>query len=183
MKGKSIKYLDNDGLLVKACIKENQEAIRYLYHHYSKPMFGLCLRIMGNRQDAEDVFQNAFVSVFTKLKSYKGSSPLKYWIKRIFVNHSINELKKRKNYKDFKDREVLVVEDSVEIEYNIDKIRKGISELPDGYRTVLNLYLFEGYDHKEISSILNISESTSKSQYSRAKFKLKKILTKTNQYG
>jgi len=178
MKEKPIKYFDDDELLVKACLEDNQEAIGYLYRQYSKLMLGLCIRMMGNIHDAEDVFQNAFISVFTKLKSFRGSSPLKYWLKRIFVNHCINELKKRKEFSDFREYEVLTIDETIEIEYSVSCIKKGISKLPDGYRTVLNLYLFEGYNHKEISSILNISESTSKSQFSRAKLKLKQILIK-----
>ena len=131
--------------------------------------------------DAEDLLQNSFVDVFTKLHSFKQQSSIGAWIKRIVINNCINFLKKR----------TLVVEDwkphfsetigEVEKElpsfnYNVEHINQAIQQLPDGYRMVFNLYMMEGYDHKEIGEILSISEATSKSQYSRAKKKVRAIL-------
>jgi len=178
MKDTIKKYFDSDSTLVEACLQSDSRAQSYLYGEYSKSMFGLCLRMMSNRQDAEDVFQNAFIVVFSKLNSYKSKSPLKYWIKRIFVNHCINELKRRKEFVDLEESKMVLIESDVEIEYSSKSIKKGITLLPAGYRTVLNLYLFEGYNHIEIGEILGISDSTSKSQYSRAKTKLRHLLLK-----
>ena len=180
---KEKNYFVNDSALVKACLENDSKAQEKLYDLYSKSMFGLCKRMMGNKQDAEDVFQNAFISVFTKLDLYQAKSPLKYWIKKIFVNHCINELKKRKEnlFLDIYYEEE-TNENDFEIEYDVNSIQKALTSLPVGYRTILNLYLFEGYNHKEIATILNISESTSKSQYSRAKKKLRQLLIRAKKY-
>ncbi len=178
MREKDTERFINDIVLVNACLAGKASANEYLYDKYSSAMFGICRRMMSNKQDAEDVFQDSFISVFSKLKTYNGKSPLKYWMKRIFINNCINHLKKRREIYDLEYIEPAVEEitDDDNIEYDIESVKKAMSYLADGYRTVLNLYLFEGYNHKEIAKILNISESTSKSQYKRAKIKLKNFL-------
>lgn len=129
--------------------------------------------------DAEDVLQNAFIDVFRGLKSYNGKSTLGAWIKRIVVNSNIDFLKKRRLYfEEIDDR----LEVNAEVEsnqvpaYDVAMVKHNICLLPDGYRVVFSLYLLEGYDHKEIAQILGITEATSKSQYSRAKKKLKELI-------
>ena len=133
--------------------------------------------------EAADVLQEAFISAFNNLGSYRGTASFGAWLKRIVVNKSINHIRARKmNLVPLE--EVDVVGDSEvrdeELFMDIDRIKSAIEELPDGYRVVFSLYLLEGYDHKEISEILGITESTSKSQYNRAKAKLKQILLTQN---
>jgi len=131
--------------------------------------------------DAEDLLQNSFVDVFTKLDSFKQESSVGAWIKRVVINNCINFLKKRRlQLEEFQDHYTDTLADTREEvpdnSLNVHNINTALQELPDGYRVVFTLYLFEGYDHREIAEILNISEATSKSQYSRAKKKLKGIL-------
>ena len=142
-------------------------------------MYNICLRMVSNRMDAEDVLQNAFVEVFRGLKSFKGTSTLGAWIKRIVINNNIDFLKKKRIYFEEVDDRLEVVEDkqpSVSERYDVSIVKHNIGLLPDGYRVVFSLYLLEGYDHKEIGEILGVSEATSKSQYSRAKKKLKEMI-------
>lgn len=131
--------------------------------------------------DAEDLLQNSFVDVFTKLDSFRFQSSVGAWIKRIVINNCINFLKKRKLYFDEIDERVTGIEDDNESDnssgsISVDQVKKAMHQLPDGYRVVFSLYLMEGYDHKEIADILQISVATSKSQYSRAKKKMQRIL-------
>ncbi|MCB0641672.1 MAG: sigma-70 family RNA polymerase sigma factor [Phaeodactylibacter sp.] len=130
---------------------------------------------------AEDLLQNSFIDVFTKLHTFRYQSSIGAWIKRIVINNCINHLKKRRlDLEELQERHVGVVVDTgiEESEHNltVEAVKVAMDELPDGYRVVFSLYMFEGYDHKEIGDILGITEATSKSQYSRAKRKLKEIL-------
>lgn len=150
-------------------------------------MYNTALRITGDQEDAEDVLQEAFVSAFQNLASYRADAAFGAWIKRIVINKALNHIQKSKKDMMIADEiEKIDVVDEVETtepEYSIESIKAAMKELPSGFRTVLSLYLFEGYDHKEISEILSISESTSKTQYKRAKDKLKLILKKEVNYG
>lgn len=142
-------------------------------------MYNICYRITNDRDEAEDVLQEAFLSAFKNLNSFKGQSSFGAWLKRIVVNAAINNI--RKNRLIFTQLENHEVEQPLEMNDNeiileIDRIKEALQQLPDGFRTVLSLYLFEGYDHREIATILGVSESTSKSQYNRAKKRLKEIL-------
>lgn len=140
-------------------------------------MYNLAYRILNNREDAEDILQETFVDCFRNIDSFSFKSTFGSWLKRILVNKCINQLKKKKI--DLTFYEVLpnkIYEEETDVTYNTKKIFKGIEMLPDGYRIILTLYLIEGYDHYEISQILGISESTSKSQYSRAKRKLRNMI-------
>ncbi len=154
-----------------------------LYTLYSKAMFNTCLRITNNYDDAEDVLQEAFVSAFQKLYSFRGDSSFGAWLKRIVINKAINHIKKKHlEVSEFDiDRHDLALQQDEQIDYDekifeVKKIMEAIKNLPDGYRLVFSLYLLEGYDHQEIAGILGISVSTSKSQYNRAKKKLKELL-------
>jgi len=163
--------------LIKECRNGSSKAQFKLYNQYSKAMFNLAYRILNNREDAEDILQETFVECFRNLSSFRFESTFGAWLKKILVNKCINQLKKKKV--DLTLCEILptdIHEEENEIYYDTGKIFKGIELLPDGYRIILTLYLLEGYDHIEISQILGISESTSKSQYSRAKEKLRNIL-------
>ncbi|MEP7266064.1 MAG: sigma-70 family RNA polymerase sigma factor [Saprospiraceae bacterium] len=168
--------------LVDACLSGQRTAQSDLYHRYSQAMFNICLRMVSLPEEAEDLLQESFVDVFSHLQSYRFESTLGAWIKRIVVNRCINRLKSRKmqltelSNKEF-EAEQNDAFDFDDEDLRVIKIKKAITMLPDGYRTVLTLYLFEGYDHAEIGEILQISEETSKSQYSRARVKLKELIT------
>ena len=150
-----------------------------LYRLYSQAMYNVCLRMLNSEADAEDLLQQSFVDVFTKLNSFRFESSIGAWIKRIVVNNCINFLKKRRLLTESLDDRFHHVADDQPVEtvhLNVQAINDAITRLPDGYRVVFSLYLLEGYDHKEIGDILSISEATSKSQFSRAKKKLKDLL-------
>jgi RNA polymerase sigma-70 factor (ECF subfamily) len=163
--------------LIEECRQGSSKAQFRLYNQYAKAMYNLAYRILNNREDAEDVLQEAFVDCFRNLGTFRFESTFGAWLKKILVNKCINQLKKKKI--DLTLCENLpsdIYEEEDEVVYDTTKIFKGIEMLPDGYRVILTLYLLEGYDHSEIAQILEISESTSKSQYSRAKDKLRNII-------
>lgn len=141
--------------------------------------------MVKNDMDAEDLLQNSFVDIFTKLDSFRFQSSVGAWIKRIVVNNCINFLKKRRlEIRELNDQITEHPEQEEEDyvpKYSIDSINQALFQLPDGYRVVFTLYLLEGYDHKEIAEILEISEATSKSQFSRAKKKLREIIRSEKQ--
>ena len=143
-------------------------------------MFNVSVRITNNYVEAEDILQEAFVRAFKKLHTFKGDSTFGAWLKRIVVNTAINHLrKKRAELVPLDDQRHDIGEEEqrgYESKWDMQEIRQAISSLPEGYRVVFSLYLIEGYDHAEIGTILEISEATSKSQYSRAKKKLREIL-------
>ncbi len=141
--------------------------------------------MVKNEMDAEDLLQNSFVDVFSKLGTFKYQSSIGAWIKRIVVNNCINFLKRKRLYfEEIREGHGNIVEigidESVEPEYSVKAVMEALSRLPDGYRVVFTLYAIEGYDHREISEILGVSETTSKSQYSRAKRKLKELIGSKN---
>lgn len=149
-------------------------------------MFNTALRMVGKVPDAEDVLQDAFIDAFSRLRSFENRSTFGAWLKQIVVFKSIALLKRRRI--DFIDVEAIAevpTEDEADetgISYTVDMIRKSAQQLPDGYRTVLSLYLFEGYDHEEISEILGVAQSTVRTQYIRAKQKLLQVLKKKEVY-
>lgn len=167
--------------LIARCRKGDRDAHYRIYKLYARSMYNVSFRITGREEDAEDALQEAFISAFNNLHSYRGDATFGSWLKRIVVNKSINVLKKRKHELMPEDEPWDVVEEEAPAEYKegltVDRVKKAIDELPDGYRTVLSLYLLEGYDHQEIAEIMAISESTSKSQLNRAKTKLREKLT------
>lgn len=166
--------------IVEECKKGIPKAQFELYQLYSKAMYNICLRMVKNDMDAEDLLQNSFIDIFTKLDSFRFQSSVGAWIKRIVVNNCINFLKKKRLYfEEIDDRMGDVEEeepDSKESILNVESIKRAVFQLPDGYRVVFSLYIMEGYDHQEIADILNISVATSKSQYSRAKKKIRELL-------
>ena len=169
--------------IIDRCKKKEQKAQFQLYKLYYKAMYNTCVRIIQDTTEAEDIMQEAFLSAFNKIKSYKGNVSFGAWLKKIVINKAIDAVRKRKKKFEQIDDSCSVIEDdnyNIEIEElnkeKINKILKAVNKLSAGYRIVLSLFLFEGYDHEEISKILNISNSTSRSQYTRAKAKLKMIL-------
>lgn len=166
--------------LIEECRRGNSKAQYKLYNQYSKAMFNLAFRILNNREDAEDILQETFVDCFRNLSYFRFESTFGAWLKKILINKCLNQIKRKKiDLMLCEELPVNVYEEEKEEVYDTTKIFKGIEKLPDGYRIILTLYLLEGYDHAEISQILGITESTSKSQYSRAKEKLR-ILLSTN---
>ena len=177
-------YVDINAPLVERCRLHDRVAQAEIYRRYSKAMFNAALRICGDYAEAEDVLQESFVSAFRELASYKGDSSFGAWLKRIVVNKSINCLRQRRlalvplgeqHHEAPAETETPSADDEAEIHYRADVLRRCIQELPEGYRVVLTLYLLEGYDHLEIAGILGITESTSKSQYSRARGRLREL--------
>jgi RNA polymerase sigma factor (sigma-70 family) len=165
--------------LIERCRDGHRESQFELYRLYSRAMYNTALRMVRHPHDAEDVLQSIFIEVFTKLDSFRYESSIGAWIKRITINKCINFLKSRRlvftELTANSDR-AETSEVAPEPEYSVDKINRAIAELPDGYRVVFNLYALEGYDHEEIGQILGVTEATSKSQYSRAKAKLRERL-------
>ncbi|WP_282111539.1 RNA polymerase sigma factor [Maribacter stanieri] len=151
-----------------------------LYELYVDAMYNIGMRFLGCKEDAEDVVQDSFIDAFKNLHKFKYESTFGAWLKRIVINKSINHLKvKRLPLSTINDHEFHLTE---EVEYervaavDILKVKTGIEKLPQGYRQIINLYLLEGFDHNEISEVLGITTSTSKSQYHRAKKKLVEII-------
>jgi RNA polymerase sigma-70 factor (ECF subfamily) len=165
--------------LIEECRKGSSRAQFLLYNQYSKAMYNIAYRMLNNREDAEDMLQETFVDCFRNLNSFRFESTFGAWLKRILINKCINHLQKKKVDLMLTDElPNKAYDEEEETDYDISGIIKGIEKLPDGYRVILTLYLLEGYDHSEIAQILGITESTSKSQYSRAKDKLRSQLSK-----
>ena len=169
--------------LVERCREGRRDAQFELYRLYSRAMYNTALRMVQNPHDAEDLLQSVFIEVFSKLDSFRYESSVGAWIKRITVNKCINFLKSRRlaltELTPFNDRAEEQAPDPEPL-YSVERIQRAIGELPDGYRVVFSLYAVEGYDHEEIAQVLGITEATSKSQYSRAKAKLRDMLTENS---
>lgn len=162
----------------------NPRAQFQLYKLYSKAMFNICVRMLNSVEEAEDLLQESFTDAFMKLNTFRYESSFGAWLKRIVINKCINTINKKKIELVFPDHAVEPDTgdeglDYSGIEFDVQRIHRAVEQLPDGYRVIFSLYALEGYDHGEISQIMNISESTSKSQYLRAKQKIKELL-KTN---
>ncbi len=160
----------------------NAAAQEFLYNKYSPKMLGVCYRFAKNRLDAEDMLQEGFIKVFTQLHQFRNEGALESWIRRIIVHTCINIIKKNKKFSDCVDliyaSNIHINEEMIPAIMQAKQIVECIRMLPLGYKTVLNLYAIEGYAHKEIAQMLEIEESTSRSQYARAKGMLETILIK-----
>lgn len=181
-----VSYVNPHVEIVNRCKKGDQKAYYEIYKLYSKAMYNICFRITGVEEVAEDVLQEAFVSAFQNIKSFKGRSSFGAWLKKIVVNRAISYLRKQQMDMIELDERIEVVEeagDDIELVLKVNIVKEAIQKLPNGFRVVFSLYLLEGYDHKEIAEILGITESTSKSQYNRAKKKLKEIIKEEVYYG
>lgn len=174
----------NDSALVEKCLEGDSRAQRALFEKFAPKMLGVCMRYTKNMEQAEDVLQDGFVKVFTKLGHYKGDGSLEGWIRRIVVNTALDEIRKNIKFQD----NVNVDDVDYKLELNsfieesmmADDLLLLIQEMPAGYKVVFNMFAIEGFSHKEIAVQLNISENTSKSQYSRARAYLK---TKLEELG
>jgi len=147
-------------------------------------MYSVSIRILGNAADAEDAMQEAFLSAFRKIDTYQGKVSFGAWLRKIVINRSLDYLKKRRiKFEEVTERNAGSDENNTYLgEIDVNRIHKAIQSLPDGYRVVLSLHIIEGYDHEEISRILNISNSASRTQYLRAKNKLREILKNQDIY-
>lgn len=166
--------------IIEACKKGNDKARFELYQLYSKAMFNVCYRMMNSIEEAEDMLQEAFTQAFMKLESFRYESSFGAWLKRIVINTCINAINKRKvdlTYcEEIYHHDSAEENDNYEPEFTVETVTKAMELLPEGGRMVFSLYLLEGYDHVEISQILGITESTSKSQFMRAKRRVVEIL-------
>ena len=172
-------YNDIHRELFEACRRGSSKAQAEIYRLYYRAMFNTSLRILNDRFEAEDVMQEAFLKAFRNIENFGAKASFGAWLKKIVINTSLDALRKRKRHLteplDNLENEEFVENDDPEEEAgpeDIKRITDEILRLPEGYRIILSLYLLEGYDHDEISHILGISPSTSRSQYSRAKQKL-----------
>lgn len=170
--------------LIAGCLSNKRSAFKELYDLMSPKMFSICLRYADNYQTAEDLLQEGFIKVYKYIKNFRGDGSFEGWMKRIFVNTAIEHFRKKARMYP------IVNLESVDYNLNVEHIadtlelqdlQKLIQNLSPGYRTVFNLYVVEGYSHKEIGDLLNISEGTSKSQLSRARYLLQKMIRETDQ--
>ena len=180
-------YPDRHTELVKRCQQGERRAQYELYQHYTKAMYNVCLRIVNHEAEAEDVLQEAFIDAFSHINSFRGQSTFGAWLKQIVVNRAINHLRGRRlalvdieshrigedDGPDLADPEPY---DEEGTQLEVERVRQAMERLPEGYRVVLSLYLFEGYDHEEIGNVLNISETTSRTQYLRGKKRLLELM-------
>lgn len=166
--------------LIFGCIQQDPAAQRELYNRYAPKMLSVCYRFAQSREDAEDMLQEAFIKVFTQIHTFQNKGAFEGWIRRIIVHTCINFLKKYRKFNESVDlayaSAVAVKEETVPSIMQAKQVIECIRLLPVGYRTVLNLYALEGYSHKEIADMLDIEESTSRSQYTRAKALLEAML-------
>lgn len=165
--------------LVENCIKGERASQKALYEMYSAKMFSICLKYSKNQMDAEDILQEGFVKLFNNLARFRGEGSFEGWVRRIFVNTAIEHIRRKKlNTSVGEGMENLIADkhhNALDNLYEKDIIKTS-QTLSDGYRTVFNLYAIDGYSHKEIASKLGITESTSKSQFSRAKAILRNMI-------
>ena len=181
----NLKRNENDffQVLIPKVISGDEKAFKEIYNLLSGKMYSLCLRYAGNSTDANDMFQEAFVRVYKALSSYKGVGSFEGWVRKIFVNTCLDQLKSRQKLL-YSELTNLVEETNVTDLGGIERLSnqelmKIIQKLPNGYRLEVNLYLVEGYSHKEIAEMLGIAEGTSKSQLSRARLLLQKEILGT----
>ena len=180
-KEKSESYSPKHLKLIEACKKGDQKAQFEIYQLYYLAMYNTSLRIVRDPDDAEDVMQESFLKAFAKLKTYRGEVSFGAWLKRIVINKALDFLRLKKERLSLDEvGEIEEIPDdppeTMEVAYQAEIIKRAIYSLPEGYRIVLSLILLEGYDHEEVSEILNISNATSRTQYHRAKKKLAELL-------
>ncbi len=169
-------------IIIDRCRKGDRSAQKKLYDYLAPKMFAVCLRYMGDRMPAEDILQDGFITLFSKLDSYSGEGSFEGWARKIFVNTALMSLRKTDALKlsgDLEEAGNLSSDISTQIQnIGYKEIMKIVMKLPDGYRTVFNMFVVEGFSHKEIAQALNISEVTSRSQLQRARMILQEKIKK-----
>ena len=178
--------MNSDEQIIVGCLEGKRKAYSLLFKNYAPVMMGVCMRYCKNRIDAEDVMQDGFIKVFTQIHKFRREGSFEGWIKRIMINAAIDNYQSNLKHSFHEDvseslQSVIIAErpeedDDIPEELNIsrEKLMGMIQELPDGYRMVFNLYAIENYNHKEIASLLGISENTSKTQLLKARKALRK---------
>lgn len=165
--------------LIKACSNGDNKAFKKIYEIHSGTMYSICLRYMNNEDEAKDALQEGFIKVFKNIQKFTFSGSFEGWMKRIFVNSSIELIRKRKKHLDVSELNSNELPLTAKIEtgtMDAEKMMTLVQQLPAGYRTVFNMFVVDGYSHKEISEYLEISESTSKSQLFKARKQLQEWL-------
>lgn len=168
--------------IIKGCQNNDRKAQELLFKKYHPPLLGICYRYSANTEEAKDILQEGFIKIFNYIKTFREESSLATWMSKIIINTAITQYNKNLDYKSIISlndsmKDPAVFDDIPYQEFSTDEILGAIQELPDEFRTVINLYAIEGFRHKEISKMLNISESNSKIRYLRAK---KLLLEKMN---
>jgi len=184
--GGTPKYTEVNSAVIERCKKGERKAFHELYELYAKAMFNISLRIVNNVPEAEEVLQDSFLKAFERMGTYDPNYAFGAWLKRIVINGSLDVIKKRKPILVPLEEMTFVQEEEIDnnVVYDVATVKKCVALLPDGYRTILSLFLFEDHSHKEIADLLGISEGTSKSQYNRSKKKLVELIkqnTRTNE--
>lgn len=172
--------------ILEGCRNGKAALQKIVYEKYAPKMFSICLRYTGNSEDARDMMHDGFIKVFSNFKSYRQESTLDAWITRVMINNTLNQLRKKnrdlgnqKEYlKEFEYENEYIEDDNYLEKFTANDIKSAILKLPQGQRTILNLFVFEDYSHKEIAGLTGISEGTSKSQLARARMTLKELLLK-----
>jgi len=166
--------------LLEGCLRGNRDCQKALYEKYKVPLFRVCLRYAKDRMEAEDMLQKGFIKIFSDLHQFKATGALGGWMKKVMVNTALQHIRKYKKQQSTVDLEYISneypQEEMAHTNLNVQELTKLIQKLPPGYRTVFNLYVIEGYAHREIAELLDINENTSKSQLSKAKSTLRRML-------
>lgn len=175
------QYQNTHQELLDACRKNDNKAQFEIYRLYAQPMYSVCVRMVNDKAEAEDILQEAFLKVFSKIKSYKQEVSFGAWAKRIVINTALDFLKRKKLLFEELDESRVDAEENDTLpeassQKQVERIKECLAQLPDGYRVIATLVLFEGYDHDEVAQILDISASTSRSQFARAKRKLLNLI-------
>ena len=173
----------NDETLVEKCVSGDTKAQRHLFDRFAPKMLGVVMRYINDKERADDVLQDAFIKVFKNIHKFEHTGSLEGWIRRIMVNTALDQIRKNKKKQNNVELDndsyfELKQDSSAEEILQAESLMKIVQSLPEGYRTVFNLFAIEGYSHKEIAEELGITENTSKSQYSRAKSTLRELLIK-----
>jgi RNA polymerase sigma factor (sigma-70 family) len=179
-------YINIHQELIESCKSGDRNAQFRIYKLYYKAMYNTCLRIVNDTAEAEDIMQESFLDAFRRIDSYTGQGSFGSWLKRIVINNSLDSIRKNKDFSSIEDEgldfpEIVEENREEEIQYQVAEVKEAIRKLPEDYRVILSLFLLEGYDHEEISEILQISNNTSRTRFVRAKQKVLKIL-KENKY-
>lgn len=170
----------DEARVIEECLKGNPKAQKSLYEHYAPKMMGVCIRYAGNRDAAGDLLQDGFVRVFTCLHEYKAIGSFEGWIRKIFIHCALEKIRSEKIFSKVTTGEFDMIDGIPSALERLTEMEmlQIIGQLPEGYRTVFNLFAVEGFSHKEIGEMLHITESTSRSQYARARQSLKEIIKK-----
>jgi RNA polymerase sigma-70 factor (ECF subfamily) len=169
-----------DSAFIEKCVARDGKALQVLYEYFSGRLYGICLRYTKNPDDAQDVLHDSFIKVFENLKNFRGSGSFDGWMRRIVVNEAINfyRRKKKVQFSDYDAVEFSIQDHTPDIISKLSnkELLELVQRLPDGYQLVFNLYAIEGYKHREIADMLEITENTSKTQYLKAKRRLQEYI-------